>query len=209
MVIRYAISGFAAFFVTFGLFYVMQALVAMGSGEMKEAKQGRVIDFVRVKREAVVKEKERELPNRPQSLDQPEAPDLNLSNDTGGTSVDANPIAIAAPKADATLKAGSLGPKLDQVAVRDRKRVPLMRINPEYPLRARQDRVEGFVVVNFDIDPKGQVQNAHVVAAKPRGVFEQAALRAIRKWKYRPTIEGGKAVWERGQAVRMPFRLTD
>ncbi|MGD8859068.1 MAG: TonB family protein [Myxococcales bacterium] len=209
MVIRYAISGFAAFFVTFGLFYVMQALVAMGSGEMKEAEQGRVIDFVRVKREPVVKEKERELPNRPQSLDQPEAPDLNLSNDTGGTSVDATPIAIAAPKAQASLKGGALGPKLDSIAVRDRKKAPLMRMKPEYPLRAKQDRIEGYVVVNFDIDPKGQVKNAHVVAAKPRGVFEQAALRAIRKWKYRPTVEEGKAIWERGQAVKIPFRLTD
>ncbi|MDD9932819.1 MAG: TonB family protein [Myxococcales bacterium] len=209
MALRYVISGAFAFGVTFALFFGMQAAVAMGSAELKEDKAGRVIDFVRVKREAVVKEKERVIPNRPKALDQPNAPDLNFkpTGNTGGG--DMSPMAIAAPKADVKLRADGLGAKLKGVAVRDSKKTPLMRINPEYPLRARQDGIEGFVQVRFDIDPTGRVQNARVTAAKPRGIFEQAALRAIKKWRYRPTVEGGKAVWERGQRVRLPFRLNN
>lgn len=205
--LRYVISGGLAFGVTFALFFGMQAAVAMGSGELKEDKQGRVIDFVRVKREAVVKEKERVIPDRPKALDQPNAPDLNLNPDLSGGDTSIGPMAIAAPKAEMKMRPDGIGPKLGGVAVRDRKKVPLMRMNPEYPMRARQDGIEGFVQIRFDIDPQGRVQNARVTAAKPRGVFEQSALRAIKKWRYRPTVEDGKAVWERGQNVRLPFRL--
>jgi len=205
---RYGISAGLAWGVTFGLFFMMQYLVAMGQAEVKEEKEGRVIDFVRVKHESVAKEKERALPTRPKAMDQPNAPDLNLTPKSSGAGLDGMAIGIKAPAPDVPLRMRA-GPDLGKMAVRDSKKVPLMRIEPNYPMRARQDGVEGHVVVRFDIDPRGNVQNPTVLSAKPRGVFEREALRAIRRWRYKPTIEGGKPTWDRGQKVRIPFRLND
>jgi len=72
--------------------------------------------------------------------------------------------------------------------------VPLVRIPPRYPRRALMRRVEGSVVVQFTIDPDGGVSDPKVVKAEPKGYFEQAALRAIRGWRFQPQLENGVAV---------------
>ena len=41
----------------------------------------------------------------------------------------------------------------------------------------------------------------------PSTIFSRAALKAIRKWKYNPKIEEGKAVERPGVTVRLPFEL--
>ena len=46
-----------------------------------------------------------------------------------------------------------------------------------------------------------------VIGAQPRGVFEQAALRAIRRWRYNPKIVDGVAVERTGIKVRIRFEL--
>jgi TonB family protein len=62
--------------------------------------------------------------------------------------------------------------------------VPLRRSEPEYPASARRRRIEGQVVVDVAIDPRGHVSNATMLQAEPAGVFEAAALRALRSWRY-------------------------
>lgn len=206
-IVRHSVAAVMAWGVTFGLFFTMQFLIAMGDAPLDDQKRGRVIDFVRVKRDVKVAEKKRELPDRPPPTDQPPPPEFKLDGpkSTGGTPMT---MAIAAPKADFAFKMGT-GPKLGSRpgGKRTSKEVPLVRINPQYPRVAAQDGVEGWVRVRFDISPEGQVRNARVIGAKPRGVFEQATLRAIRKWKYRPKTDKGTAIWRRGVAEKITFNL--
>ena len=61
---------------------------------------------------------------------------------------------------------------------------PLSRANPEYPRAALRRGVEGSVLLEFSIDGSGNVVSPRVIEAKPRGVFEAAALEALAKWKY-------------------------
>ena len=72
--------------------------------------------------------------------------------------------------------------------------VPLVRVAPQYPQRALMRRKEGNVRVAFTINPDGSVSDARVIEAQPPGYFEQAALRAIRHWKFQPQLQGGVAV---------------
>jgi len=58
-----------------------------------------------------------------------------------------------------------------------------------YPPEAREAGVEGYVVVRYDVDGEGRVINASVVEATPRGVFEEAALAAVTRWRFRPPGE--------------------
>ena len=100
-------------------------------------------------------------------------------------------------------------PKLGAAPVSDRSETPLVRLKPQYPIRAAQDGIEGWVRMRFDINPHGQVENVTVIASQPRGVFERAATKAMRRWRYRPKIVNGVASWRRGVTVKMPFKLTD
>jgi protein TonB len=82
-----------------------------------------------------------------------------------------------------------------------------VRVDPDYPPRARQQGIEGWVVVEFTISPAGTVKDPRVLEAQPPSVFEQAALNAIRRWRYNPRVENGVAVAREGAQVRLRFEL--
>ena len=60
----------------------------------------------------------------------------------------------------------------------------LIEVAPEYPPGAAAAGIEGYVDVRFAVSINGRVQNPEVVAAEPAGVFEQAALAAVNRWRY-------------------------
>ncbi len=109
------------------------------------------------------------------------------------------------PMADAEVelgKATSLG-----AGGGDRDVVPLVRIEPQYPAKAKQRRIEGWVDIEFTISPAGTVDNPKVIGAHPRNVFEQSALRAIRRWRYNAKVVDGVAVSQHGVRMRIRFEL--
>jgi TonB family protein len=58
----------------------------------------------------------------------------------------------------------------------------LLAVDPQYPSSAAG--TAGFVEVSFTVTALGRVENASVTAAEPPGVFEEAALTAISRWRY-------------------------
>jgi protein TonB len=199
---RYLATFGVAIFVTFGLFWVMQALIGV-EGSLDESQRGRVIDFVRLKRESEAEAKKRKLPDKKPPEEQPPPPELDLSRSLRPDSDTGNVIPIFDSGVDL---AG--GPNLGGLAAADTDIVPLVRVNPEYPIRAAQRGVEGWVEVEFTISTSGTVKNPRVVGYEPSKIFNQSALRAIRKWKYNPKIEEGKPVERPGVVVRLTFELT-
>ncbi|WP_444906101.1 energy transducer TonB [Microbulbifer sp. SSSA008] len=61
---------------------------------------------------------------------------------------------------------------------------------PIYPLDALKKGVEGFAKVKFDTDPKGCTINHKVYASSPAGVFDQAAIDAIKNYQYSGGAKG-------------------
>jgi protein TonB len=74
----------------------------------------------------------------------------------------------------------------------------------EYPSRAIRERLGGWVDVEFTITPEGAVRNIIVLRAEPRNVFENSAIQALRRWRYEPVKENGKAIEAR---TRMRLRI--
>jgi TonB family protein len=66
----------------------------------------------------------------------------------------------------------------------------------------------GFVIVKIDIGDNGRVSNVEVVESSPPGVFDDAALTAVRKWQYEPRRENGVAVASQAKA-RLVFDMTN
>lgn len=85
--------------------------------------------------------------------------------------------------------------------------LPLYRVEPRYPANALKRKLEGYVVLGFTIDPKGKPTDIKIVDANPRRMFEKEAIRALRKWKYQPKVEHGKASPQFDQSVRVEFKL--
>ncbi|WP_444893987.1 energy transducer TonB [Microbulbifer sp. TRSA001] len=64
--------------------------------------------------------------------------------------------------------------------------VPLFSTPPIYPLQAVEEKIEGFVVVEFNVDVDGQVTDPKVVNSNPAGVFDESALAAVMHTRYEP-----------------------
>jgi protein TonB len=62
-------------------------------------------------------------------------------------------------------------------------------VPPVYPMLAIQARVQGVVVIEAEIDADGKVKGARVLRSIP--LLDRAALDAVERWEYMPTLLGG------------------
>ena len=62
-------------------------------------------------------------------------------------------------------------------------------------------KTTGFVIVKFNIGDNGRVSDVEVVESTPPGVFDDAALTAVRKWIYEPRKENGVPVASTGEGA--------
>jgi protein TonB len=159
------------------------------------------IEFVRLRKDTTPEAKKREPPKREKPEQQPPPPEMNMAKamkpgDAVGEIVPIVDTGVELEKATALGAGGS-----------DSDVVPLVRVDPDYPPRAKQQGVEGWVDLEFTISPTGTVQDLRVLEAKPSFVFDRAALKAVRRWRYNPKVENGIAVARSGIQVRLRFEI--
>ncbi|HEX2853015.1 MAG TPA: energy transducer TonB [Opitutaceae bacterium] len=80
-----------------------------------------------------------------------------------------------------------------------------VRVSPDYPFGARNEGIEGEVVVEFLVDERGTVVNPIVTRSTNR-LFEEPSLRAVSKWRFEPGKREGRIVRFR-MSVPVVFRL--
>jgi TonB family protein len=80
------------------------------------------------------------------------------------------------------------------------------RVNPDYPASAERKGIEGFVDMQFVATATGEVKDIVVTNAQPQGVFEDSAMRALKRWKFKPTQIDG-APHDQLMALRMRFTV--
>jgi protein TonB len=85
----------------------------------------------------------------------------------------------------------------------------VVKVAPVYPAHARQQKIEGYVDVEFTVSSTGRVTDPVVVDADPAGIFDRAALNAVSRFKYKPRVSGGKPVEVAGVRNRITFELED
>jgi TonB family protein len=83
---------------------------------------------------------------------------------------------------------------------------PIHTASPKYPKDARKQKVEGKVTLHVMIASDGSVKDVAVVNGDSR--LTDAALAAVRKWRFQPFIADGKPV-EGQRDVTMDFTLAD
>jgi protein TonB len=194
--LRIPVAGVGGALFTAAMFWLLSSLVTT-SYERIERVEGPIVDFTRLVRDTEVVSRrnariERELP--PPT---PETPRITLTGGGVTTQVaQLTPIIDTGGRSRITMAAGS-----------DRDVIPLVRVNPDYPQSAINRQVEGWVQVQFTITAAGTVKDAIVVDALPRQVFEDAALKAIVRWRYNPKVESGAAVERVGVQTRIVFTL--
>lgn len=77
-------------------------------------------------------------------------------------------------------------------------------VAPSYPSDALKKGIEGWVELAFTVMPNGSVDEIEVRNASPADTFDDAAVKAIRQWRFEPVMRNGKAVPQRAM-VRLRF----
>jgi TonB family protein len=75
---------------------------------------------------------------------------------------------------------------------------------PEYPEIAKKARAQGAVVVQITVDEEGRVISASAISGNP--LLQQAAVAAVRNWRFPPTMVSGQPVKVTG-TVTVNFTL--
>ncbi|MEO8378888.1 MAG: energy transducer TonB [Acidobacteriota bacterium] len=70
---------------------------------------------------------------------------------------------------------------------------PLSQVYPSYPEKARLQRWEDRLVVRYVIGTNGRIKEVKIIEPATRTEFNEAALHAIRHWRFRPMIKDGQA----------------
>ena len=198
--IRQIIAFPLAAVVTFGLFWGMQYLIKIAGGGEQDVIPTASIEFVRVKRNEDVQEKEREL-KKPEQLEAPPPPPPMSASKSKPQNADVG-MGIPNLNEGANMEGG-----IDLSAGSDADVMPLVRVAPQYPRRALSRGIEGWVEVEFTISKLGTVVNPQVTDADPPSIFDRAAIKAVQGWKYKPKIENGNAVERHGVRVVITFEL--
>ncbi len=179
------------------LFWTLWTLTSV-EFKLEEVKAVR-IDFTRMRQDSqTASRREEKIELEPP----PVAPDVpKLAVSSGGVD---NNIMTLAPTIDTS--SAMSGIKLGGGS--DRDVMPLVRINPDYPPRALSRGIEGWVQIQFTITATGTVKDA-VVVKSSSNIFEEAAVKAILRWRYNPKIENGEGVERVGMQTILRFELED
>jgi len=191
-----AIIGGAA--MTFAAFAFMQYLI---SGEQRAPSfngENFVVEIFQVPEDSKVQHKQT-LPPPPKMQTPPKVPPrIPPSTDTNIVTTSVTPD-ISIDKIGSDIQTNLQRPTGDAT--------PIVRINPKYPPIAARDGIEGWVQLSFNVSQTGEVIDAQVTDAEPKRIFDREALRAIKRWKYRPKVIDGVAQIQTGQSVQLDFKL--
>lgn len=84
---------------------------------------------------------------------------------------------------------------------------PIERAAPVYPEAALRRRIVGYVDMEFVVDADGMPTNIEVLYECNRGYFGDAAVRALRRFRYEPLIKDGSPVPQVGRRSRISFDI--
>lgn len=81
-------------------------------------------------------------------------------------------------------------------------------LRPEYPPRAVRNGIEGRVLLTVIVAASGNVRTVNVERSSGYGMLDRAAVRAVRKWRFRPASRFGVPI-EDEISLPVVFRLED
>lgn len=114
---------------------------------------------------------------------------------------------IKSAESDAPVEALSSDPIPSSPVIQ--KATPLYQVNPppSYPRLAKRRGWEGLVVLAVCIDVSGKVVQINIQNSSGHGVLDQAALEAVRNWRFSPGVVAGELA-EMWVTVPVRFRLS-
>lgn len=199
---RYAITLIIGFVVAGCLFLILRHFIT-GQQVTGQRKEAQLVSMVSVPRLEKARTKERKEPEKPKPQQPPPtAPKVQVSTKAKlqrpQVNINIPNIGVPTPGAGGTGPfLGTGGYNVSNLAANGQA-IPIVAITPQYPASAMFSKQEGYVTLEFTIQPDGSATDPTVVRSKPRRVFDKAAINALLRSKFKPRIVNGHPVASRG-----------
>ncbi|MEC9406713.1 MAG: TonB family protein [Pseudomonadota bacterium] len=199
--LRLIIGALTAAVITLLLYWLMSALVAAGRNALTEAPKGRIVDFVRVPEPPQLRTEQPKPEKPPKPEIAPETPQVQSET----VKPSGNTVNIGSLSVDSELAVDTSA----GLSASDGEYLPIVKVAPQYPRRAQTRGIEGWVLLSFTVTETGAVVDPVVLDAEPAGVFEDAASKAVVRFKYKPRVINGQAQQVTGVEHLITFELDD
>jgi len=202
LIVRYVISIIVSLVVVFGLFWLMQYLIVSADRSLDEDESGQMLDFVRVPPQEIVNRHKPPPEKPPQPEEPPPEPPPPAMDDI---TPEAQAMSVTAAPINTGINLSSSGFGL---APSDGEYLPIVKVQPIYPRRALSRGVEGYVMVEFTVTKQGTTRNVRVVESTS-SMFDNAAVKAAQKFKYKPRVVDGQPIEVPGVQNKITFEIED
>jgi periplasmic protein TonB len=203
LMLRTTIGFIIAIGVTFGLFAMMSFMIH-SDVKPKTVKPRPPIHIVKAREPKPMEVKVRKLPEPPKEIKAPEITEV-ITGPAENTVVKFTTIDFPGP----TIGKSGFTNNSGMGTLNDSEAIPVFTLPPEYPRVALISGDEGWVELSFTINSDGTVSDPTVVDSKPKRLFDKAALKAIKRWKFKPKMVDGKPVSTIATRYRIDFSLDD
>ena len=192
--LRFSISGLLGFLITAALFVGMLSLLKGKQNHVTTQDMDINFSFVKAYKELEVNPPKENVKPEQEKVTQPPAMP-NIAIDTVDTPDNLLPENATKGKTFNVLAEmklpGTIGPPGTAI---DNPGTIKAAIAPMYPQKPLVSKTEGWVKIKINVNEFGLVSSATVIDAKPARVFNAAAIKAVKKWKFHPETIDGKAV---------------
>lgn len=190
-----------ALLVTASLFILMTSILHHDDYQAEDQSSILAADFLMPERKIETMRKI-EKPDKPEFKAEPQLQLPEVALLSNQSSLNEIPR-FKVPKMEADIKINMSLPQSSD----DGDYMPLLKVAPLYPQRAAKRNQEGYVLVEFTVTRTGEVRDVKVIESKPKYVFDNAAIEAARKFKYKPRKIDGELVEVQGVKNKFIFRL--
>lgn len=198
-VARLILAAVLAAATTFGLLLLMHLLISADVKLPEEQEDRKIADILMPERQIETKY-DIEKPEKPDDPEEPPPPmpepDFQQPDLTPST------LNMAAPRVAPSLDVKGVGGFAS-----DGEYLPIVKVQPQYPSRALSRGIEGYVIVEFTVTTNGSVRDPVVVESEPSSIFDNAAIKAALKFKYKPRVIDGEPVEVPGVRNKITFAI--
>lgn len=200
--LKFIVIGSAAFLATCLCFYLMMLMLVHEFDRDIELEPAPFISPSVTEKKQLEQVAVREKPKKVLPMDPPPEPDgIPLSR--------ASRVDLKAERPTFGSIADLLGPNDVELELKapTSDLMPMLVVQPTYPLAAVIKEQEGFVVVEFSVRENGTVSNPVVIDSFPEHIFDDAALHAVTRFKFKPREINGDSVAVDGVQLKFAFTL--
>ena len=184
---------------TFLVFLIIQQLILRSGELIKENKVPNLVEFIRIKQDDNLQERTRTLPEKPPKPKRPPTPELQLDPNKPPP-INNFDFDIPDFSLPTDFKGAFLG-DISNLTSGTSQLIPIVKVAPRCPREAAISGIDGSVLMVLNVNANGKVDKVVIKQAKPPNVFNSEAVRAVRRWQFKPKTIDGVAVDQKGELL--------